>query len=90
MIALGREAHVMRVCAIAVIAAAAVVAFPSALSAQRRAQDVAQCVEWSPRGYCIEWDVTDARYARAPLAGRVVARRPSATGSTYRRRPRRG
>ncbi len=21
------------------------------------AQDVTQCVEWSPRGYCIEWDV---------------------------------
>lgn len=21
------------------------------------AQDVSQCVEWSPRGYCIEWDI---------------------------------
>ena len=21
------------------------------------AQDVTQCVEWSPRGYCVEWDV---------------------------------
>ena len=41
---------------IAVIAAAAVVAFPSALSAQ--AAEPGECIRRDPQGYCLEWDVT--------------------------------
>ena len=41
---------------IAVIAAAAVVAFASALSAQ--AAEPGECIRRDPQGYCLEWDVT--------------------------------
>lgn len=41
---------------IAVIAAAAVVAFPSVLSAQ--AAEPGECIRRDPQGYCLEWDVT--------------------------------
>ena len=41
---------------IAVIAAASVVAFPSALSAQ--AAEPGECIRRDPQGYCLEWDVT--------------------------------
>jgi len=41
---------------IAVIAAAAVIAFPSALSAQ--AAEPGECIRRDPQGYCLEWDVT--------------------------------
>ena len=41
---------------IAVIAGAAVVAFPSALSAQ--AAEPGECIRRDPQGYCLEWDVT--------------------------------
>jgi hypothetical protein len=41
---------------VAVIAAAAVVAFPSALSAQ--AAEPGECIRRDPQGYCLEWDVT--------------------------------
>ena len=41
---------------IAVIAAAAVVAFPSAPSAQ--AAEPGECIRRDPQGYCLEWDVT--------------------------------
>jgi hypothetical protein len=41
---------------IAVIAAAAVIAFPSALNAQ--AAEPGECIRRDPQGYCLEWDVT--------------------------------
>ena len=41
---------------IAVITAASVVAFPSALSAQ--AAEPGECIRRDPQGYCLEWDVT--------------------------------
>jgi hypothetical protein len=41
---------------VAVIAAASVVAFPSALSAQ--AAEPGECIRRDPQGYCLEWDVT--------------------------------
>lgn len=41
---------------IAVIAAASVVAFPSALSAQ--AAEPGECIRRDPQGYCLEWDIT--------------------------------
>ncbi len=41
---------------IAVVAAAAVIAFPSALSAQ--AAEPGECIRRDPQGYCLEWDVT--------------------------------
>jgi hypothetical protein len=40
----------------AVIAAASVVAFPSALRAQ--AAEPGECIRRDPQGYCLEWDVT--------------------------------
>ena len=46
----------MKTLRIAVIAAAAVVAFPSALSAQ--AAEPGECIRRDPQGYCLEWDVT--------------------------------
>ena len=46
----------MKALRIAVIAAAAVVAFPSALSAQ--AAEPGECIRRDPQGYCLEWDVT--------------------------------
>jgi len=41
---------------IVVVAAAAVVALPSALSAQ--AAEPGECIRRDPQGYCLEWDVT--------------------------------
>jgi hypothetical protein len=41
---------------VAVIAAASVVAVPSALSAQ--AAEPGECIRRDPQGYCLEWDVT--------------------------------
>jgi hypothetical protein len=41
---------------IAVIAAAAVIVFPSALNAQ--AAEPGECIRRDPQGYCLEWDVT--------------------------------
>lgn len=41
---------------IAVVAAAAVIAFPSTLSAQ--AAEPGECIRRDPQGYCLEWDVT--------------------------------
>lgn len=46
----------MKALRIVVIAAAAVVALPSALSAQ--AAEPGECIRRDPQGYCLEWDVT--------------------------------
>ena len=46
----------MKALRIVVVAAAAVVALPSALSAQ--AAEPGECIRRDPQGYCLEWDVT--------------------------------